>query len=61
MYSLEGGSYREQVYHSKGHKFSPKNHNAYALRWNAGESKDGFEQRLTALKKEQAKLKITAD
>ncbi|CAM9015517.1 hypothetical protein WICANDRAFT_66702 [Wickerhamomyces anomalus NRRL Y-366-8] len=60
-YAVEGGTYREQVYRTKGHTFVPEDHYAYGLRWKAGVSKEEFEKNLEALKEKQKELKITSD
>ena len=57
-YAVEGGSFREQFYGTKGHKFVPEDHYAYGLRWQKGEKKASFEKRLAELKEKQKSLVI---
>ncbi|KAH3681086.1 hypothetical protein WICPIJ_007946 [Wickerhamomyces pijperi] len=60
-YAVEGGSFRQQVFGSKDQEFVTPDHYAYGLRWNKGESKEEFEERLAKLEKQHDQLKIWAD
>ncbi|CCH46096.1 putative monooxygenase [Wickerhamomyces ciferrii] len=52
-YSVNGGTFRENVYGLKGQTYLPKDHPFYKLRWSNGLSKDEFEQELKIFQKER--------
>jgi len=51
-YEVPGGTFRENLYGVKGQTFFPKDHPAYALRWEAGVSLKEFEKQVKEVKKE---------
>jgi FMN-dependent oxidoreductase (nitrilotriacetate monooxygenase family) len=57
-YTVDGGTYRENLYRVEGQTYLPEDHYAYPLQWRAGVSKDEFEQSLAKVRVKQDKLII---
>lgn len=60
-YAVDGGTYRENVYRTKGQVHLPKDHYAYPLQWRSGVSKEKFEKSLLKDAERQKKLIIYAN
>lgn len=46
-YTVENGTYRENLYFQKGQSFVPQSHPAYNLRWTDKDSQEEFEAKLS--------------